>query len=235
MSKRLLLISNSTCYGEGYLDHCEGEMRDFLGGEERVVFLPYALADWDAYADAARGRLERMGHACESLHEAPEPRRAVEEARAFFVGGGNTFRLLRLLYDLELVEPLRRRVAQGAPYMGSSAGSNVACLSIATTNDMPIVYPPSFDALALVPFNLNPHYLDPDPGSRHMGESREQRIREFHEESEVPVVGLREGGILRVEDGEMTVRGRAGARVFRRGEEPVEAPPGTRLDGLLVS
>jgi dipeptidase E len=121
------------------------------------------------------------------------------------------------------------------PYAGASAGANLACPTIKTTNDMPIVQPPSFDALGLVPFQINPHYLDPDPGSTHMGETRETRIREFHEENATPVVGLREGAMLRVEDGGVWLKGVAGARVFRRGQDPVEAQPGSRLDELMQS
>lgn len=199
MPKRLLLISNSTSHGGGYLDHCEAEMRDFLGPAGRVLFLPFALHDREAYAATARERLKRMGYECDSLHDAPDAVSAIEAAEAFFAGGGNTFRLLKALQEGGLIAPLRRRVESGVPYIGTSAGSNVACLTIKTTNDMPIVQPPSFDALALVPFNVNPHYLDPDPASTHQGETREARIREFHEENDPPVVGLREGALLRIE------------------------------------
>lgn len=235
--RRLLLISNSTCHGGGYLDHCEAEMRDFLGAAgqavSRVLFVPYALFDRDGYAAKARERLGRMGYAVDSVHQAEDPRRAVEEAEAVFIGGGNTFRLLDRLWRLGLVEPLRRKVAAGMPYIGTSAGSNVATASLKTTNDMPIVEPPTFEALALVPFNLNPHYLDPDPASTHQGETREQRIREFLEEHDRVVVALREGAMLRIEGARIELRGTTGARLFRRGHEPTEHEPGVRLDGLL--
>ena len=235
MRKRLLLISNSTSHGSGYLDHCEGEMRDFLGPVRRVLFLPFALHDRDAYAAKARGRLKRMGFECESLHDAATPSAAVERAEAFFAGGGNTFRLLKALYDGGLLAPLQRRAEAGIPYVGTSAGSNVACMTIQTTNDMPIVQPESFEALSLVPFNINPHYLDPDPASTHQGETREERIREFHEENEPPVVGLREGAMLRIEGASVVLKGTAGARIFRRGRGPEEAAPGASLDFLLES
>jgi dipeptidase E len=233
MGTRLLLISNSTQHGSGYLDHCEAEIRDFLGGLGRVLFVPFALHDQDAYAARARERFSRMGYRLDSIHEAADPGRAAAAAEAFFVGGGNTFRLLARLYELDLIEPIRRRVERGAPYIGASAGSNVACVTIKTTNDMPIVQPPSFDALGLVPFNLNCHYLDPDPTSTHQGETRELRIREFHEMNEPDVLGIREGAMLRVEPPRVELRGRAGARLFRRGAAPAEHPPGARLDSLL--
>lgn len=231
--RRLLLISNSTTFGGGYLDHCEAALRELLGPVERVLFVPYALADRDGYAASARERFAAMGFGLDSIHRAPDPAAAAAEAEAFFVGGGNTFRLLRELYAHGLVRAIRERVAAGVPYAGSSAGSNVACASIKTTNDMPIVQPPSFEALGLVPFNLNPHYLDPAPSSTHMGETREQRIREFHEENDPPVVGLREGAWLRVDGGEMTLAGTTGARLFRKRRDPEELAPGARLDFLL--
>ncbi|ANM30231.1 hypothetical protein ABI59_12545 [Acidobacteria bacterium Mor1] len=231
--KRLLLISNSTLYGGGYLDHCEEEIRDFLGEGRRVLFIPYALYDRDAYARTAIERYRKMGYDCSSIHAAADPRQAAAEADAFFTGGGNTFRLLKTLYDNDLVETIRKRVEGGAPYMGSSAGTNVATWSIRTTNDMPIVQPPSFDALQLVPFNINPHYLDPDPGSKHMGETRQQRIEEFLEENDRTVVGLREGAMLRVEGDRVELRGSTGARLFRRGQEPREVLPVADLSELL--
>ncbi len=232
--RRVLLLSNSTCHGHGYLDHAEAAIREHLAGVGTVTFVPYALADWDEYARVARERLEQLGCGVQSLHEVADPRTALATAEAVFIGGGNTFRLLRRLYDAALLEPIRRRVADGMPYLGSSAGSNVAAASIRTTNDMPIVEVPSFTALALVPFNLNPHYLDPDPGSTHMGETREQRIRQFHEENANPVLGLREGGWLLVEGGRMTLGGGQNARLFRRGQEPEECPGGADLSFLLA-
>jgi dipeptidase E len=149
------------------------------------------------------------------------------------VGGGNTFRLLKTLYELDLLDPIRRRAADGMAYIGSSAGSNVAGRTIGTTNDMPIVQPPSFEALGLVPFNLNPHYLDPEPGSTHKGEAREERIAQFHEENDIPVVAIREGAMLRVKDTAVEAAGRGGGRLFRRGEKTVELGTGDRVDRLL--
>jgi dipeptidase E len=232
---RLLLISSSTLYGSGYLDHCAGAIGSFVAPAAHVLFVPFALRDHDAYTARVRARFNAMGLTLASVHEARAgAAAAVERAEAIFIGGGNTFRLLDALWRHALVEPIRHQVRDGIPYIGSSAGSNVACPSIATTNDMPIVQPPSFSALNLIPFNINPHYHDAMPGSTHMGETREQRIAEFQEETNRPVVGLREGAWLVVDGATVTVGGSAGVRLFRRGEAAAEWPPGSRLDFLLV-
>lgn len=233
--KCLLLLSNSTVYGRGYLDHAEAEIRGFLSAIRRVLFVPYALFDRDGYAETAQARFASLGLALESVHRAADARRAVEEAEAIFIGGGNTFRLLDHLYRYELLDPIRRKVASGTPYLGASAGSIVACPTIRTTNDMPIVQPPSFDALGLIGFQINGHYLDPDPHSTHMGETREVRLREFHEENDTPVVGLREGCLLQLENGSVTLQGPHPARIFRRGLPPLEVPPGSRLEEVLFA
>jgi dipeptidase E len=232
-TSRLLLISNSTLHGSGYLDHVEKEIRDFVGSRAKVVFVPFAVHDRHAYAAKAQERFRDIGLSLISIHDVSNMPRAVDEADVVFVGGGNTFRLLKGLYDHNLLGPIRRRVAAGVPYIGSSAGSIVACPTLKTTKDMPVVQPPSFEALGLVPFQISPHYLDPDPSSTHMGETQEERIVQFLEENGETVVGLREGSVLRVEDGAVTLKGRNTARIFRRGEEPVEATPGSKLSGLL--
>ena len=233
--KRILLISNSTLYGSGYLDHAETEIRSFLSNVERVLFVPFALHDRDGYTATAQKRFEKMGKELSSVHNATDPKQAVNDTDAVFIGGGNTFRLLKALYDFELLDPIRERAAAGMPYIGSSAGSNVAGPTIKTTNDMPIVEPPSFNALGLVSFQINPHYLDPDPNSKHMGETREERLRQFLEENDTAVAGLREGAILRIENGKTILRGSTGARIFRKGLEPVETLPGADLNLLLAS
>lgn len=232
-SPRILLISNSTLYGRGYLDHVEEEIKEFLGRTRSVLFFPFALHDRNAYAVKAKERFMSMGFSLQSVHDADNPPEAVASADAFFIGGGNTFRLLKALQDLELIEAIRRKVTSGTPYIGSSAGSNVAGPTIKTTKDMPIVQPRSFDALGLVPFQISPHFLDPDPNSTHMGETQEQRILQFLEENETPVVGMREGAWLRVEHGLMTLKGSTGARIFRRGHEPVEILPGSEFLALV--
>lgn len=233
MNRTILLISNSTLYGSGFLDHAETEIRDFLGQVRRVLFVPFALHDQDGYAARVRERLGLMGYDVESIHQASDKQKAVSNAESIFIGGGNTFRLLKSLYAFDVVDLIRKRADEGMLYMGSSAGSNVAAPTIRTTNDMPIVEPPSLDALGLVSFQINPHYLDPDPNSKHMGETREERIVQFLEENETPVVGLREGAMLRIENGTTTLKGTTGARIFRRGYEPVEVKPVAVIDELI--
>jgi len=228
--KRLLLLSSSRVHGGGYLDHAESEIRSFLTGVSRVLFVPYALHDRDGYAAVARQRFEALGVALDSIHEFENPKEAIENAEAIYVGGGNTFRLLNTLYYYELLPWIRERVRTGMRYMGISAGSNLAGPTIKTTNDMPIVQPPSFEALGLVPFQINPHYIDPDPNSTHMGETREQRLREYLEENDVPVVAIREAAMIRVEGDVVTLEGKAGARIFRRGREPYEVEPGNLIE-----
>ncbi|XP_022623039.1 alpha-aspartyl dipeptidase-like isoform X2 [Seriola dumerili] len=217
MKRRLLLVSNSTLHGSGYLDHCQQHISHFFGKDvKRVLFVPYALHDRDAYTKTARDKFKTLGYEVDGIHEASDPVDAVRKAEGIFIGGGNTFRLLKSLYDNKVVTEIRRRVLEdGVPYMGSSAGTNVATVSINTTNDMPIVYPPSFSAIGLIPFNINPHYLDPDPSSRHMG-------------------GLREGSMLLVEGDKATLLGTTKARLFTRGKSSAEYDPGTDLSFLLT-
>ncbi len=220
---RLLLISSSNVHGyAGYLDHAEPEIRLFLAGRKRVAFVPFAAHDHEAYTEKVRERFGRMGFEISSVDD-------LESAEAIFVGGGNTFRLLKTLQDRKLLEPIRERVRAGLPYIGSSAGTAIAAPTIRTTNDMPIVECASLSSLGFVPFQLNCHYLDPDPASTHKGETREVRILEFLEENRTPVIGLREGTMLLVENGSATLLGMKPARIFRRGEKPAEVEPGTVL------
>src|SRR5215468_5907003 len=233
LTPRILLVSNSTVYGRGYLDHVEQQIKSFLGNARKVLFFPFALFERDSYAAKAKARFAAMGYAVEAAHTVSDPHKAIEQTDAIFIGGGNTFRLLKALQDLDLLDPIRRKVKGGAPYIGSSAGSNVAGPTIKTTKDMPIVQPRSFDSLGLVPFQISPHFQDPDPSSKHMGETQEERISQFLEENQTPVVGIREGAWLVCENGAITLRGEAGARIFRRGEAPVEAKPGDNIVDLV--
>src|SRR6266404_1345780 len=232
-AERILLISNSTVYGRGYLDHVEQQIKSFLGYATKILFFPFALHDRDTYATKAKARFAAMGYSFEAVHAVSDAREAIEQTDAIFVGGGNTFRLLKALQDLDLLDPIRRKVKDGVPYIGSSAGSNVAGPTIKTTKDMPIVQPRSFDSLGLVPFQISPHFQDPDPNSTHMGETQEERILQFLEENETPVVGIREGAWLLCESGAVTLKGQTGARIFRRGKAPVEAKQGDNIVDLV--
>ena len=231
--RRLLLISSSRVHGSGYLEHSAEAIAARLRGTKTVLFIPFALKDCDAYAELAGRRFDELGFQLSSLHRESDPVAAVASAEAVFAGGGNTFRLLNEVWNLGLVDVMRERVEAGMPYLGASAGSNLACPSIRTTNDMPIVQPPTFEALALIPFQINPHFVDPDPESKHQGETREERLEQYLEENDVPVLGLREGAMVRVDGHVATLEGLTGGRLFRRGRPPAELDPGTRLDWLL--
>lgn len=224
----LLLLSNSTNVGRGYLEHAWDAVLPALTGIEEIVFVPYALADHDAYTAKVREAFAAQGIAVRGAHEDGSPADAVASAAAVFVGGGNTFRLLDRVIAHGLDVALRAHADAGRPYLSASAGTNLAAPSIRTTNDMPIVFPGRFDALGLVPFQINCHYLDADPSSTHAGETRALRLTEYLEENETPVVALREGAWIRVENGvaaiggEAVTPGRGPAVLFRRGCEPEE-------------
>lgn len=236
MKRNLLLVSNSTLHGSGYLDHCSDEIQKFLGNRKTILFVPYARPSGmthDEYTKIARERFQKMGINLTGIHEYSDAKEAVRNAEAIFIGGGNTFVLLSTLYKSGVIDEIRKKISEGMPYIGTSAGSNVACKSIETTNDMPIMYPPSFDALALVPFNINPHYLDPVSDSKHMGETRETRIKEFHFYNDEYVVGLREGAILHIVDDKITLKGTTGTRIFKNDQDAKEYSIGDSLDFLL--
>ena len=236
-SPRLLLLSNSRNVGQGYLEHAEPHLRAFLGTSvRRVLFVPYAAVrvGFDEYADRmVAPRLREMGYGLDRIDRARSPKAAVRTAEAIVVGGGNTFRLLKTLQDKSLLEEIRARVLGGAPYVGWSAGSNVACPTMRTTNDMPIVEPRSLEAAGLVRFQINPHYLDVHPEG-HGGETREERLQEFVAANPgVHVVGLREGSILRVEGRRLSLLGEKTARIFLRDRAPREVGPGDDLSFLM--
>ncbi|MEM7313969.1 MAG: dipeptidase PepE [Planctomycetota bacterium] len=232
--RNLLLVSNSTQHGYEYLDHCGDAMRELFAGCSNLLFVPYALYDLDAYGDKACQTFASWGLNMKSIHTFDDPAAAVMEADGVFVGGGNTFRLTKKVHESGVGEAIQQRALQdGMPYAGTSAGSNLACWTIRTTNDMPIVYPSSFNGLQLVPFQINAHYQDPDPDSTHMGETREQRIKEFHEENPQPVIGLREGAWLQVQGDKMTLQGTTGAKLFTKDAAARELATGADLSDLL--
>lgn len=211
------------------------QMRELFGGIEQVLFVPYALSDHDRYVRLLTDKQLDAGYDLLGIHRFDDPVDAVEDAEGIYIGGGNTFRLLDELYGRGLLEVIRRRVAEGMPYLGISAGSNVACPTLMTTNDMPIVQPPSFEALDLVPFQINAHYYHgttfvqtPDGLQEHFGETRDTRIKEFHEMNRTPVIGLWEGSMLKVTDSTAQLIG-GPARVFRKGAVPVDVEPGRRV------
>ncbi|MEQ9262174.1 MAG: dipeptidase PepE [Owenweeksia sp.] len=224
----LLIVSTSKIHGSAYMTYLLDEVNDFFKTDE-IVFIPYARPSgisYDAYTEAPRKAFAEIGIKVKGIHEFDDPAEALRQAKGIFTGGGNTFLLLKTLYEKDLVHVLREVAGRGTPYMGSSAGSNITGLTVGTTNDMPIVYPPSFDALQFVPFNINPHYLDPDPGSKHQGETRETRIKEFHHFNKQVVIGIREGSWLRLHQGKLQLKGAHTARLFEAGKEAREVEPG---------
>ncbi|MCU0361828.1 MAG: dipeptidase PepE [Bacteroidales bacterium] len=233
---RLLLISNSTNPGEPYLDYPKYNIRDFLGNAPvKTLFIPYAAVtfSYDIYEEKVRERFRQVGHDIVSIHRLPDPVEAVQNAEAIVVGGGNTWKLLRTVRDLKLIEPVKNRVLSGTPYIGWSAGSNMACPTIRTTNDMAVVQPDSFEAFGLIPFQINPHYLDANPEG-HAGETREQRIEEFIEMNpDLYVAGLREGTMLILDGGRLSLVGPRNLRIFRKGNPPLECSASDDLSFLL--
>ena len=227
----LLLLSSSRFRDLPAFAHAAAEIRAHFQGVPDICFIPYAnpgAMGLDAYTDKIKAQFAELGLSVRGLHEALDPVTALAQTQGIFTGGGNTFLLLKTLYELDLMEPLRAAIARGVPYMGSSAGSNLAGLTIGTTNDMPIVYPPSFDALGVLPFNLNPHYPR-EEDSLHRGETRAERIYEFCQVNPQPVLALRENGWLQVQGPRILVEGGAPARLFRSGQVPVEIPAGSDL------
>ncbi|KAG5683914.1 hypothetical protein PVAND_013172 [Polypedilum vanderplanki] len=239
MSKRqLLLLSSSNYHGHEYLQFAKDWITDFLNKNnvKKVLFIPFASTkpnSFDEYTAKVAAPFNQFGFDVEGIHKFPDPVEAVNNAQAIFIGGGNTFLLLKSLYDKRLIDPIRSRVENGMPYIGSSAGTNVSTVSINTTNDMPICLPPTFYALQLIGFNINPHYLDPIEGDKHRGETRAERINEFHHINSTNVLGLREGSALLVDDDKATLIGFTSARLFRQNQEPEEFSPNSDMSFLL--
>jgi dipeptidase E len=234
---RLLLISNSTNPGEPYLDYPKGNIKSFLGNiPVKALFIPYAAVtfSFDAYEAKVKERFNEVGHDVVSIHNFQDPVAAVKQAQAIVVGGGNTWMLLKMIRENNLIDIIREKVLAGTPYVGWSAGSNLACPTIMTTNDMAVVEPDSFKSFNLIPFQINPHYLDANPAG-HAGETREQRIEEFIEVNPgIYVVGLREGTMLVREHEKLYLKGPSTARIFRKGTSPVEAGESDDISYLLA-
>ncbi|HLV15243.1 MAG TPA: dipeptidase PepE [Xanthomarina sp.] len=233
--KNLIIASTSTIHGSTYLEYLLEELAVFFKGVKSIVFIPYARPSGishNEYTEKAKEAFIKINKNLKGIHEFSNPIEAINQAEAIFTGGGNTFLLLNQLYKNKLIEPLQKAVQTGTPYLGTSAGSNICGLTINTTNDMPIIYPPSFKALSLVPFNINPHYLDPIPDNKHMGETRETRIKEFHAFNTQPVIGLREGSWLEVKGSSIVLKGELSARVFEYNKTPYEIERNTELNTL---
>ena len=233
--KHLIVASTSTVHGSGYLEYLLHDLKILFKKTEDILFVPYArpggINHNDYTANVAKAFSE-IGKHVKGIHEFNDPVEAVNNAKGIFIGGGNTFVLVHQLYKNNLMEVIKEAVNNGTPYLGTSAGSNICGLTIGTTNDMPIIYPSSFKAFGFVPFNINPHYLDPEPKSKHMGETRATRIQEFHKFNTQPVVGLREGSWLEVKEHSIVLKGTLTARIFEFEKEPYEVGPGTELNYL---
>ncbi|WP_309641896.1 dipeptidase PepE [Flavobacterium sp.] len=230
--KNLIIASTSTLHGGGYLDYILPELAVHFKNCKTLLFIPYARPSGishDQYTEKVSTAFAKIDIKVRGIHEFENPKEAIENAEGIFTGGGNTFLLVFQLYKNHLMTVLSNTIKNGTPYLGCSAGSNITGLTMQTTNDMPIIYPPSFDTLGLIPFNLNPHYLDPDSQSKHMGETRETRIKEFHAFNTVPVLGLREGSWLDVRGEKILLKGNLSARLFRQNQMPEELESGSDL------
>ncbi|RYJ52785.1 dipeptidase PepE [Flavobacterium petrolei] len=231
--KNILIASTSTLANENYLEYLLPELTTHFQDCDTILFIPYARPggishqEYTAMVGLAFAKINKK---VIGIHEFEDPAEAIKNAEGIFTGGGNTFVLVSQLHKNNVMETLSEVVKNGTPYLGTSAGSNICGLTMQTTNDMPIVYPPSFKTLGLIPFNLNPHYLDPDTSSKHMGETRETRIKEYHAFNTVPVLGLREGSWLDVKGDSITLKGNLKARLFRQNQIPEELEPGTELN-----
>lgn len=228
----IILASTSTLFGGAYLEYLREELIKLYDGIDEIIFVPFARPggiSHDDYTAKARSFFETIHIKVKGLHEFEDKIQAINNGKAFFTGGGNTFLLVKTLHEEGLMNVLKQNVESGKPYLGCSAGSNIGGQNMKTTNDMPIVYPPSFDCMGLVPFNINPHYLDPNPELKHNGETRETRIKEFLTQNDLKVVGLREGNWIRRMSDKITVEGTELTRIFEKGKEPYEIEPGTVL------
>ncbi|MGB2116048.1 MAG: dipeptidase PepE [Flavobacteriaceae bacterium] len=233
--KNLIIASTSTIHGGKYLNYLKEELYTHFSNISELLFIPYARPggiSHDKYTAIANAFFNTIGIKVKGIHEFNTPKDAIKNAEGIFTGGGNTFVLVKQLYHFDILSELKQAILNGTPYLGSSAGSNICGLTAHTTNDMPIVLPKSLKTLGVVPFNINPHYLDPDPNSKHMGETRETRIKEFMNFNPQPVVGLREGSWIKVNGEDMVLGGQLNARVFKSIDGISEVPPGYNFRDL---
>ncbi|MEN2415470.1 dipeptidase PepE [Flavobacterium mesophilum] len=233
--KSVIIASTSTLHEGSYLEYLLPTLQSHFKNCKSILFIPYARPSGishDEYTQKVSQAFATINISVKGIHEFEDVQDAIKNAEGIFTGGGNTFLLVTQLYKNNIMQLLSETVKNGTPYLGTSAGSNICGLSMQTTNDMPIIYPPSFQTLGLIPFNLNPHYLDPDLQSKHMGETRETRIKEFHAFNSIPVLGLREGSWLEVKGEKVTLKGNLTARLFKRNETPVELETESDLSNL---
>ena len=230
--KKLIIASTSTIYGSGYLDYLLPTLSVFFADVETILFIPYARPggiSYDNYTEIAKKGFAKINIDVKGIHEYENPKEAIKNAKGIFTGGGNTFELVNQIYKNDIFIDLQQVVNNGIPYLGTSAGSNICGVTMMNTNDMPIVYPPSFKTLAFILFNINAHYIDPVEDSKHMGETRETRIKEFHVFNETPVLGLREGSWLEVSGDKITLKGKLSARLFIQNNQPIELESGVEV------
>ncbi|TCN52594.1 dipeptidase PepE [Flavobacterium circumlabens] len=233
--KSIIIASTSTLHGGSYLEYLLPTLKQHFANCKSILFIPFARPGGithDEYTEKAAAAFATINIAVKGIHEFENTESAIKNAEGIFTGGGNTFLLVTQLYQQNIMKLLSETVKNGTPYLGTSAGSNICGLSMQTTNDMPIVYPPSFQTLGLIPFNLNPHYLDPETQSKHMGETRETRIKEFHAFNSIPVLGLREGSWLEVKGSRITLKGDLSARLFLKNQNPEELATESDLSNL---
>jgi len=233
--KNLIIASTSTIHEGSYLDYLLPNLKVHFAACQSILFIPYARPSgisYEAYTQKVASVFNSIGISVKGIHEFSNPIEAIEQAEGIFTGGGNTFLLVSQLYENKVMSVLKQTIEKGTPYLGTSAGSNICGLTMKTTNDMPIIYPSSFNTLGVIPFNLNPHYLDPDVNSTHMGETRETRIKEFHQFNDAAVLGLREGSWLEVKGDSILLKGTLTARLFKPNQEPVELEIGSELNYL---
>lgn len=235
MNKNIIIASTSTIHGGDYLDYLLEELKIHFEKCKTILFIPFARPSGlshEDYTTKVSLAFAKIGKELKGIHEFEDYSKAIKNAEGIFTGGGNTFLLVTQLHKNDIMNVLADVVKNGTPYLGTSAGSNICGLTMQTTNDMPIIYPPSFKTLGLIPFNLNPHYLDVDLQSKHMGETRETRIKEFYSFNTIPVLGLREGSWLEVKGDKIVLKGNLKARLFVQNRIPEELEPGADLSFL---